>query len=151
MGKGACLPPLHPPPCARAFRPCVQEGAEHSHDSNVTSVGIEAEGELSYPKVQGWLSNLLRVGRRWRTLVLALLVRLALICTAVLHGGCAACCCARRSSRHSTHAWLGASWAPAPSLRMPCSVACPISCLQEKGADIFRSKGIMCLQGSDDK
>lgn len=39
----------------------MQEGAEHSHSSSVTSVGIEAEGELCFPKVQAWLGNLLRV------------------------------------------------------------------------------------------
>lgn len=59
----------------------LDEGAEHSHSSSVTSVGIEAEGELDFKKVQAWLSTLLR----------------------------------------------------------------------EKGTDIFRSKGILCLKGSSDK
>jgi G3E family GTPase len=59
----------------------LDEGAEHSHSSSVTSVGIEAEGELDFKKVQAWLGTLLR----------------------------------------------------------------------ERGTDIFRSKGILCLKGSDHK
>ncbi|KAI3428122.1 hypothetical protein D9Q98_006505 [Chlorella vulgaris] len=55
--------------------------AEHTHSSDVTSVGIEAEGNLDFSKAQRWLSTLLR----------------------------------------------------------------------EKGEDIFRSKGILCFAGSDDK
>ncbi|EFN57972.1 hypothetical protein CHLNCDRAFT_142112 [Chlorella variabilis] len=59
----------------------LDEGAEHSHSSDVTSVGIDADGNLSFAKAQRWLSKL----------------------------------------------------------------------LQDKGADIFRSKGILCFEGSDDK
>lgn len=39
---------------------CVQDG-EHSHDSSVTSVGIDAAGELDFGKLNTWLGNLLRV------------------------------------------------------------------------------------------
>lgn len=41
----------------------MQEGAEHSHSSDVTSVGIDADGNLSFAKAQRWLSKLLQVGR----------------------------------------------------------------------------------------
>ncbi|PSC69152.1 cobalamin biosynthesis [Micractinium conductrix] len=64
-----------------AEEPQFLEDSEHTHSSDVTSVGIEAEGELDGERVQGWLSALLR----------------------------------------------------------------------EKGADIFRSKGILCLAGSYEK
>ena len=33
---------------------------EHTHDESVTSVGIEAEGELDEEKINAWLSELLR-------------------------------------------------------------------------------------------
>lgn len=59
----------------------LDEGAEHVHSSDVTSVGIQAEGELDFDKMQTWLGKL----------------------------------------------------------------------LQERGADIFRSKGILSFEGSDDK
>ncbi|KAL4443598.1 hypothetical protein ABPG75_011335 [Micractinium tetrahymenae] len=59
----------------------LDEGAEHTHSPDVTSVGIEAEGELDFAKVQRWLGALMR----------------------------------------------------------------------ERGADIFRSKGILSFRGSDDK
>ena len=36
------------------------EGVEHTHDESVTSVGIEAEGELDEEKINAWLSELLR-------------------------------------------------------------------------------------------
>jgi hypothetical protein len=53
------------PSCPTCFvdAPCaLQEGAKHTHSSDVTSVGIEAEGQLVYPKVQSWLNKLLQVG-----------------------------------------------------------------------------------------
>lgn len=39
----------------------AQPDAEHTHSSDVTSVGIEAEGNLDFSKAQRWLSTLLRV------------------------------------------------------------------------------------------
>jgi hypothetical protein len=38
----------------------VQDG-EHEHDSTVSSVGIEAEGELDFRKLNTWLGHLLQV------------------------------------------------------------------------------------------
>lgn len=119
----------------------LQEGAEHSHSSNVTSVGIEAEGELDFKKVQAWLGTLLRVrymGLRagatpaWHVRVQH----------AKKFSGCAALhtqytCCDKHVLWPTTQSFLLAR-----VLR---------TTVQEKGTDIFRSKGILCLKGSSDK
>ena len=62
-GAMPALPALSglPPPPWRTCRR-LQPDAEHTHSSDVTSVGIKAEGQLDFPKVQEWLSTLLQVG-----------------------------------------------------------------------------------------
>lgn len=111
-----------------------QEGAEHSHSSGVTSVGIEAEGALSFPRVQQWLSTLLQVGGRSRG----------------AHGlarkrvGC------HRDGSRTRRRHRSVLCSPhAHPCTLPLSRHPPLP--QEKGADIYRSKGILCMEGSEHK
>lgn len=73
--------PIRAPPRPEPCRDPLPQDGEHQHDSSVTSVGIQAKGQLSFERVNAWLSGL----------------------------------------------------------------------MQEKGADIFRSKGVLCIKGSPDK
>lgn len=164
----------------------AHHGHKHVHDSRVSSVGIECEGEcgcvcfgLTFRRLH--VSEAAAAGRHARC-------HLKLHCL-LLRNTVHFCTLRRRSARHaaaqrvavdaaagaqcnlySVHATgcpTGALAAqhgdspsgrccqqpsPVPAFTFGCSAfATSTASLQEKGADIYRSKGILNIAGTDDK